>query len=70
MTLQKVKTFLVQKMNQIKSIGTFIQTGNGFRVTNPEGYVAVDRAGSAVKLVDRLEFSTQNFTASKNWVRG
>ena len=70
MTLQKVKTFLVQKMNQIKSIGTFIQTGNGVRVTNPEGYVAVDRAGSAVKLVDRLEFSTQNFTASKNWVRG
>ena len=70
MTLQKVKTFLVQKMNQIKSIGTFIQTGYGFRVTNPEGYVAVDRAGSAVKLVDRLEFSTQNFTASKNWVRG
>ena len=70
MTLQKVKSFLVQKMNQIKSIGTFIQTDKGFRVTNPEGYVAVDRSGSAVKLVDRLEFSTANFTIAKNWVRG
>jgi hypothetical protein len=57
-------------MNQIKSIGTFIQTDKGFRVTNPEGYVAVDRTGSAVKLVDRLEFSTANFTIAKNWVRG
>ena len=70
MTLQRVKSFLVQKMNQIKSIGTFIQTDKGFRVTNPEGYVAVDRMGRAVKLVDRLEFSTANFTVAKNWVRG
>ena len=56
-TLQRVKNFLVSKMNQIKSIGTFLQTGNGFRVTDPEGYVAVDRLNNAVKLVDRLEFS-------------
>ena len=70
MTLQRVKSFLVQKMNQIKSIGTFIQTDKGFRVTNPEGYVAVDRSGSAVKLVDRLEFSTANFTIAKSWIRG
>ena len=57
-------------MNQIKSIGTFLQTGNGFVVTNPEIYVAVDRMGNAVKLVDRLEFSTANFTLSKNWIKG
>ena len=69
-TLQRVKNFLVGKMNQIKSIGTFLQKGNGFEVTNPEGYVAVDRMGNAVKLVDRLEFSTANFTLSKNWVKG
>ena len=69
-TLQRVKNFLVNKMNQIKSIGTFIQRGNGFEVTNPEGYVAVDRLGRAVKLVDRLEFSTANFTVSKNWIKG
>ena len=69
-TLQRAKTFLVSKMNQIKSIGTFLQKGNGFVVTNPEGYVAVDRMGNAVKLVDRLEFSTANFTLAKNWVKG
>jgi len=69
-TLQRVKNFLVNKMNQIKSIGTFLQKDNGFEVTNPEGYVAVDRMGNAVKLVDRLEFSTANFTISKNWIRG
>ena len=69
-TLQRVKNFLVGKMNQIKSIGTFLQKGNGFEVTNPEGYVAVDRMGNAVKLVDRLEFSTANFTLAKNWIKG
>ena len=26
--------------------------------------------GRAVKLVDRLEFSTANFTESKNWIKG
>ena len=69
-TLQRVKNFLVSKMNQIKSIGTFLQKGNGFEVTNPEGYVAVDRMGNAVKLVDRLEFSTANFSLAKNWIKG
>ena len=69
-TLQRVKNFLVNKMNQIKSIGTFLQKGNGFEVTNPEGYVAVDRMGNAVKLVDRLEFSTANFSLAKNWIKG
>jgi len=69
-TLQRVKNYLVNKMNQIKSIGTFLQTGNGFKVTNPEGYVAVDRMGNAVKLVDRLEFSKANFNMSKNWIKG
>jgi hypothetical protein len=49
-TLQRVKNYLVSKMNQIKSIGTFLQKDNGFEVTNPEGYVAVDRMGNAVKL--------------------
>ena len=69
-TLQRVKNYLVSKVNQIKSIGTFLQKDNGFEVTNPEGYVAVDRMGNAVKLVDRLEFSTANFSLAKNWIKG
>ena len=69
-TLQRVKNFLVSKMNQIKSIGTFLQKDNGYEITNPEGYVAVDRMGNAVKLVDRLEFSRANFTIAKDWIKG
>jgi hypothetical protein len=36
-------------------------------VTNPEGYVAIDTKGNAVKIVDRMEFSYNNFTAAKAW---
>jgi hypothetical protein len=51
---------------------TFIQDNEGFKVTNPEGFVAVDKLKSDqyVKLVDRLEFSRQNFNAAKNWSKG
>ena len=59
---------VVKKLNRIRSIGTFIKTSNGFQVSNPEGYVAIDRvSGNAVKLVDRMEFSFNNFTAIKAW---
>ena len=66
-TLQKAKSVLIDKLNKAKSIGTYKTTPKGLQVTNPEGYVAVDKSGKAVKLVDRLEFSVQNFTAAKNW---
>jgi hypothetical protein len=59
---------IVRKLETIKSIGTFIKTDNGYRVTAPEGFVAVNRLrGDAVKLVDRMEFSQNNFNAAKNW---
>ena len=62
------KNMIVSKLNRVKSIGTFIKTSNGFKVTTPEGYVAIDRVGgNAVKLVDRMEFSFNNFTAIKAW---
>jgi hypothetical protein len=69
-SLQRAKNFLIRKLNQIQAIGHFIRTPDGFRVTNPEGYVAVDRVRGAVKLVDRLEFSRANFTIAKDWVKG
>mgnify|MGYP003129726584 CR=1 FL=1 len=68
-SLQRAKIFLLQKMNQIQSIGSFIKTPDGFRVTAPEGFVALSSKG-AVKLVDRLEFSKANFTIAKDWVKG
>ena len=69
-TLQTAKGVIISKLNKAKSIGTFKTTPNGLQATNPEGYVAVDKKGKAVKLVDRLEFSIQNFTAAKNWEKG
>ena len=68
--LVDAKMLIVKKLNSIKGLtDTFIKTKNGFKVTNPEGYVAIDRvSGGAVKLVDRMEFSFNNFTAVKNWM--
>jgi len=69
-SLQRAKNFLIKKLNQIQSIGHFIRTPDGFKVTNPEGYVAVDRVAGAVKFVDRMEFSRANFNIAKDWVKG
>ena len=67
--LVNAKMQIVKKLNTVKGLtDTFIKTKNGFKVTNPEGYVAIDRvSGGAVKLVDRMEFSFNNFTAVKAW---
>jgi hypothetical protein len=63
------KSMIIKKLQQMKQVtSTFVQTEDGFKVTNPEGFVAVDKLkGNAVKLVDRLEFSHLNFTAQKAW---
>ena len=63
------KLIIINKLNKLSKIGTFVKTKSGFRVTNPEGFVAIDRMeGGAVKLVDRMEFSTNNF--SKDIIKG
>ena len=61
--VQRMKMFVLKKMNQAMAIGSFQQTDNGLEVTEPEGFVAVDKTGNAVKLVDRLGFSRRNLTA-------
>jgi hypothetical protein len=61
------KLMIIRKLETIRSIGTFVRTDDGFRITAPEGFVAVDHLGKALKLVDRLEFSRQNFNAQKAW---
>jgi len=66
-TLQNAKNFLINKMSEIQSVGHFLRTSTGYKVTSPEGYVAVDKVAGAVKLVDRLEFSRANFTMPKGW---
>ena len=67
--LVDAKNMIVRKLREIKQVaGTFVRTDDGFKISNPEGFVAVDKLkGGAVKLIDRLEFSHDNFTATKNW---
>jgi len=63
------KNMIVKKLQGMKQVtGTFLQTDDGYKITNPEGFVAVDKLkGNAVKLIDRLEFAHANFNAAKNW---
>lgn len=72
--LQKLLVFakeiIINKLNEINLTKTFVKTKNGFKVTGAEGFVAIDRiGGGAVKLVNRLEFSTNNFNPDiiKGW---
>ena len=68
-TLQTAKKMLLSKLDGIQSIGSFMRTKDGYKVTSPEGYVAINK-GNAVKLVDRLVFSQANFNVAKDWVKG
>ena len=72
--LQKVlvlaKLKLINTLNKLQNVKTFVKTRNGFKVTGAEGFVAIDTLGSdAVKIVDRMEFSYNNFSADilKGW---
>ena len=66
LNLTRAKMILVNKMNQVAALNTFVDTGNGYKVTNQEGFVAIS-GDRAVKLIDRLEFSMLNFTVPKTW---
>ena len=65
--LAEIKLLIIDKLHQVESIGTFVKDGDGYKVTNPEGFVAIGHDGNAVKLVDRLEFSKQNFANTQAW---
>ena len=59
----QVKSILMKKLNEIEGIQAFYKTDNGYEVAGPEGFVAIDHVGGAVKLINRLEFSRRNFLA-------
>jgi hypothetical protein len=72
--LQKViilaKLKLINILNKVNQVDTFLKTKNGFKTTGQEGYVAIDKlGGDAVKIVDRMEFSFANFNPDilKGW---
>mgnify|MGYP003631115583 CR=1 FL=1 len=62
-----LKNMLISKLNKVDSIKSLLRTDTGYTVTNPEGFVAIGSDSGAVKLVDRMEFSKNNFNAVKNW---
>jgi len=71
LAIKEAKMIVVDQLNKIEGIGTFLKTPKGFEVTAPEGYVAINaKSGKAIKLVDRLGFSYANFTLAKDWVSG
>jgi len=70
-SLRVSKMIILRKLEKVEGMSTFIKTDKGFRVTKQEGYVGVDRlTNSAIKIVDRLEFSKANFSVPKNWIKG
>jgi hypothetical protein len=65
-----VKLKLINILNKFIKLDTFVKTPRGFKTTGQEGYVAIDKlGGDAVKIVDRLEFSYNNFSPNilKGW---
>ena len=64
------KLKIINKLNRLNRVNTFVKTKNGYKVTGAEGFVAIDKLkGGAVKLVDRMEFSANNFSSDiiKGW---
>tara|TARA_Y100000310_G_scaffold325706_1_gene389562 strand:- start:368 stop:1408 length:1041 start_codon:yes stop_codon:yes gene_type:complete len=63
--VKQCKDIFIQKYNNMmREVGlkNYLFSANGdLVVTDPEGYVAIDATGNAVKFVDRLEFSRANF---------
>jgi hypothetical protein len=68
-TIVDAKLSIITKLDKTKTIGTFLKTADGYKVTEQEGFVAIDKVGKAVKLVDRMNFSKANFSTEyiKGW---
>lgn len=64
--LQIAKNIVINKLKTVSDMGTFIEKNGGYDITYPEGFMAIDDSW-AVKLVDRLEFSLNNFSVPKTW---
>jgi hypothetical protein len=70
--VDEVKYILLDKLNRVNNMRTFLKTKDGYEVTGQEGFVAIDHLGkNALKLVDRLQFSKANFSPEyiKGWQR-
>ena len=64
------KLVIINKLNKVNNIDTFIKKRDGYHVTGVEGFVAIDKLkGGTIKLVDRMTFSYNNFSSDviKGW---
>ena len=66
MNIQYCKNLLVDKMKKVSALRLFVNMGTHYEATTPEGFVAIS-GRTAVKIIDRLEFSRLNFTVPKVW---
>ena len=64
--LGAIKDILYRKLSNIKAIDSFEEVDGELKVRDPEGFVAIDHIGNAVKVVDRLDFSRKNFMKSES----
>lgn len=68
----RAKLIIIEKLETLKKMDTFVRTNDGFRVTSQEGFAISDRIKqNVVKLVDRMSFSRNNFDPEikKGWDR-
>lgn len=71
-SFELLKDILLSKMRKVGGMSHFLRTKDGFKVTAPEGFVAISSTtGAAVKLVDRAVFSQSNFNPDviKGWAK-
>ena len=66
--LTRAKLFLINTLNKRHPLSTFVETGEGYIPCGPEGYVVIHN-DNAVKLINRMEFSRNNFSqdVTKGW---
>jgi len=67
--IQENKQLVIDELDRVENLGPvkfFVKTKNGYEVTNPEGYV-LHLDGNMIKLVNRMEFSYNNFVVEKDW---
>jgi hypothetical protein len=68
----EAKLIIIDKLEDLKKMETFVRTADGFKVTGQEGFAINDKIKqNVVKLVDRMSFSRNNFDPSilKGWER-
>ena len=66
-SIQDAKLPFIDKLGATQTrFGTFFKKEDGYQVTKPEGYVAIQYGKKAYKIVDRLTFSAENLNKSPN----